>query len=230
MIVKMKSLIYSFVISCLLLLSCNSKAEKDNFNTQVRQLNDSAVAIGSLGDTAKIMVAIELLNKVIAMKPDYYLAYWNKLTFQYRLGLMEDAFATLKSMEQINPENPDLKTMIGAFLEQNKKDSIQAMTKYKEADLLYRNILDTISPNCLSYQSTMINYILNLKLLGENFDADSILYSPTQNDYYGKEEIYEAFKQFAENNLMKKTREELVKMISQPSEGGQKHLQSKALY
>lgn len=214
MVVKMKLNICSFIISCLLLLGCNSKTKRDNCNKQVRQLNDSAVAIGSLGDTTKIMVAIELLNKVIAMKPDYYLAYWNKLTFQYRLGLMDDAFATLKSMEQINPENPDLKTMIGAFLEQNKKDSIQAMTKYKEADLLYKNILDTISPNCLSYQFTMINYILNLKLLGENFDADSILYSPTQNDYYGKEEIYEAFKQFAENNLMKKTREELVKMVS----------------
>lgn len=160
MIMKIKLHIYSFITSCLLLLSCNSKSEKDNFNKQVRQLNDSAVAIGSLGDTAKIMVAIELLNKVIAMKPDYYSAYWNKLAFQYRLGLLDDAFATLKSMEQINPESPELKTMIGAFLEQNKKASIQAMTKYKEADLLYKNILDTISPNCLSYQSTMINYIL----------------------------------------------------------------------
>lgn len=151
MVVKMKLNICSFIISCLLLLGCNSKTKRDNCNKQVRQLNDCAVAIGSLGDTAKIMVAIELLNKVIAMKPDFYSAYWNKLAFQYRLGLMDDAFATLKSMERINPENPDLKTMLGAFLEQNKKDSTRAMIKYKEADLLYKNILDTISPNCLSY-------------------------------------------------------------------------------
>ncbi len=206
----MKLIVYSFIISCLLFFGCNSKEQEHNYNKKARQLNDSAVTMSLLGDTAKIMAGIELLNKATDIKPDYYLAYWNKLVFQIKLGLMDNAIATLKVMEQISPENPDLKTMFGIFYEQNRKDTMEAMVKYKEADLLYKSILDTINTNSLSYQSIITNYALNLKMLGKNFESDSILYSFIQNYYHDDKEEYRIFKQFIETNIIKKTRKELI--------------------
>jgi hypothetical protein len=132
--------------------------------------------------------------------------------FQRQLGLMDDAFATLKVMEQIRSKNPDLKTMLGTFYEQYKQDTIQAMVKYREADLLYKSILDTITPNSLSYQSIITSYALNLKMLGKNFEADSILLLFIQNYYYNDKEEYKVFKQFIETNIIKKTREELINL------------------
>ena len=132
----MKLIILPFFISCLLFSACGTKAQENNYNKKAKQLNDSAIAMGLLGDTAKVMAAIQLLNEATNIQPDYYLAYWNKLAFQCQLGLMDDVFTTLKIMEQISPENPDLKTRLGVFYERYKKDAIQAQVKYNEAEVL----------------------------------------------------------------------------------------------
>jgi len=213
MLISMKLVIYSFLISCLLFSACNSKTQEHNYNEKAKQLNDSAVTMSfQLSDTAKVMAAIQLLNEATNIQSDYYSAYWNKLVFQSQLGLIDDAFATLKIMEQISPKNPDLKLRLGNFYEQHKKDTIQAMSKYREADLLYKSILDTINTNSLSYQSIITSYALNLKMLGKNVEADSILYSFIQNHYYDDKEEYEVFKQFIETYIFKKTREEVINM------------------
>ncbi len=207
----MKSIICPFIISFLLFFGCSSKAREHNYHKNARQLNDSAVKIASFGDTIKIMHAIELLNEAIDIKPDYYLAYWNKLIFQRQLGLMDDAFATLKAIEEISPKNPYIKTMLGVFYEQNKKDTTEAMVKYKEADLLYKSIFDS-NTDSLSYPSMLTNYTLNLKMLGRDFEADSILYSFIQNYCHDAKEENRVFKEFIETNIIKKTREELINM------------------
>jgi len=211
-LIEMKLIIYPLFISCLLFFGCNSKAQEHNYHKEATLLNDSAVTMSFWGDTAKVMEAIKLLNEATDIQPDYYSAYWNKLMFQRQLGLMDDAFATLKVMEQIRSKNPDLKTMLGTFYEQYKQDTIQAMVKYREADLLYKSILDTITPNSLSYQSIITSYALNLKMLGKNFEADSILLLFIQNYYYNDKEEYKVFKQFIETNIIKKTREELINL------------------
>lgn len=208
----MKLIIYTFFIFFLLFSACNSKAQEHHYNERAKQLNDSAVAMSLLGDTAKVITAIELLNEATDIQPDYYLAYCNKLIFQRQLGLIDDAFSTLKAMEQLNPKNPDLKTMFGILYEQYKQDTIQAKVKYSEADLLYKSILDTINSNSLSYQSIITNYAFNLKLLGKNFEADSILYSFIQNYYDENKEEDKVFKQHIETYFIKKTREDLINM------------------
>jgi len=192
----MKIIIYSLIIFSLLLSGCNTNPQK-----KAKQLHDKAIFITLREpDSAKIMKAIELLNQATDLQPDYYVAYGNKLKFQRGLGLWNDAFSTLKVMEQLKPNDPDLKTMLGAFYEHHKKDTIQAKIKYNEADLLYKHMLDTILYNSYNYESVIIGYTLNLKLLGEESEANRILY-----DYYGED-----VKEFIEPFVIQKTREALL--------------------
>ncbi|MDR1679191.1 MAG: hypothetical protein LBR81_05365 [Prevotellaceae bacterium] len=189
----------------LFFIACNGT----NTQNKAQQLNDSAVSMSLLGDTAKVTAAIELLNKATAMQSDYYVAYWNKLIFQRQLGLMDDAFSTLKIMEQLNPENPDLKTMLGSVYEKYKKDTIQAVNKYKEADLLYKSILDTLSSESISYQNMLINYAINTKLLGQENNAKTILTSIIQDSNN------EDFNELIDASLVRKTRIELLESVFQ---------------
>jgi hypothetical protein len=211
MLANMKLVISLLLFYCVLFFSCNDKAKECNYNERAIQLNDSAIMISSWGDTAKILIAIELLNEATDIQPDYYLAYWNKLTFQRQLNLMDDASVTLKVMEQLSPENPDLKTMLGAIYERYRKDTVLAINKYNEADLLYKTILDTLNPASFSYQSVVTSYAFNLKMLRKNIDFDSIfIYGYYNND----KEKYETFKKYIENHFVRKSREELINMYS----------------
>lgn len=200
----MKLVFYLCLISCLLSSSCNSKSQKNDYN-KAEQLNERALSLGLLGDTIQIMEAIQLLNEATNIQPDYYAAYWNKLTFQRQLGLIDDIFLTLKAVEQFRSKDPYLKTQLGAFYELYKGDTIRGKIRYEEADLLFISILDTINPNSIEYEGAITSYALNLKLLGREEEANRILCSHIKN----YDEEYDEYKLLMET-FIKSTRKELL--------------------
>jgi len=130
----------------------------------------------------RMMKAIKLLDKVIDLQPNHYGAHDLKFSFQLRLGLFDDAISTLKAMEQLKPNDPDIKTMLGAFYEHHENAIIKAKIKYEEADSLFISILETTKLDSQEYESIIMGYTINLKLLGR----DSLMYSVLYN-YYGEE-------------------------------------------
>ena len=192
----MKLIVNPFLICFLLLSGCCIKEQ----NKAKRLYNKALIMTSFNPDTARVMQALELLNKATDMQPDYYIAYDYKLLIQSQLGFTDDAFSTLKIMELLKPENPDLKTMLGAYYEYHKGDTMQAKVKYNEADLLYKSIIDDIISDSCKYESIIMGYTLNLKMLGKETEANRILY-----DYYGED-----VKEFIEPFVIKKTKEEVL--------------------
>lgn len=170
---KLILLIATFVT----LTSCAQGVKQENkvlIDPNAQRLNDSAVALASTSNHDKKLEAVKLLDKATEIQPDYYLAHWNKMAYQNELGLTKDAFLTLKKLEELRPEYPDLKVIAGIFLELNK-DSLKARNKFLEADKIYQAILDTLSKGADPYQTTLMNKAVNLKFLGREKEGNEIL-------------------------------------------------------
>jgi len=193
----MKLVIFSYSTLFLLFFSCGNTPQEE----ALRLCNKAVFLIANNPDTTKVLKAIQLLDKATDIQPDYYVAYDNKFAFQCELDLIDDAFCTLKNMERLKPESPDLKTTLGAFYEYYKKDTIRAMNKYNEANLLYKLILDTLNPDFRNYEFIITDYAFNLKLLKEDAEANQVLHDCFGND----------IKDFIDTFMVKRTREEVLK-------------------
>jgi tetratricopeptide (TPR) repeat protein len=193
---------------CFFLSCCSNNPQK-----KAKRLHDRAIFMTCLkSDTATQMAAIQLLNKATDLQPDYFGAHANKLIFQQELGLYDDAFNTLIIMEQLKPKNPDLKSIIGAFCEYYHKDTLQAMLKYEEADLLYHSILDTIQFYSPMYKNVIIYYAMNLRLLKTTFETITMTNSFFEHCYCddnNKQEC-EDIKKMLETLIEKQTRDQLL--------------------
>ncbi len=204
----MKAIIFPILIFCLLPFGCSNNPQK-----KAERLHKKALFITlKEPDSSKIMKALELFNQATDLQADYYIAYANKLELQRELGLFDDSFSTLKVMEQLKPENPDVKSILGAFYEYHQKDTIQAMLKYNEADLLYKSILDTFKSYSPITQNIIIHYAMNLRLLKTKYEAINVLKSFFEYRYcdYGNEEQCLDFKKFIYDLTEKQTREQLL--------------------
>lgn len=160
-------------------ISCG---QKKNVNRQIQideqalQLNDSAASLAVTFEHDKVLKAIELLDQATRIQPDYYLAYWNKMVFQSQIGRTEEAIETLNKLEEIKPKDPDLKTLLGVYIELNK-DSLQARQKFMEAENLYSRIFDTLKIESDLYSFHLTNRAINFKLLGFEKDAEETFQS-----------------------------------------------------
>lgn len=152
-----------FIVSC-----TNSKPDA---TLQAKLLTDSAINLTKASYSSEsLQAALGLLDNAIAHDPTYYEAYWNKLMYQNQLGLRDDAFRTLNKLEELRPYSPDLKATCGIFL-LLRQDSIGAMKKFEEADILFDNILDTIKADNDPYETYSINKAINLRFLNKEQEA-----------------------------------------------------------
>lgn len=196
----------TFILVLLLFFSCEQNKEKSQIDKTAIALNDSAVKLEMTFDNKKMLEAIKLFNQAIKLQPNYFIAYWNKMSLQNQLGLRKEAFETLKEIEHLRPNVPEVKASVGVYIETNGNVS-EARKKYIEAENLYKNILDTLKIGTVSYQTTSINRALNLKLLGYEKESNKILTSIQQNEKnaYIKELI---------NNYLKMTKTELLENLN----------------
>jgi len=159
-------------------------------------------------DTSTVIKAIKLLDKATDLQSDFQFAHERKLVFQQGLGLWNDAFLTLKKLEHLKPDDPEIKVEIGAYYEYLKKDMKSAFLKYKEADFLFCSILDSIESYAQLNEEFIISYITNLILFTIDSDIESMHNLIFQNYYSNKRIILKIneIKQIAEIG----TREDLI--------------------
>ena len=164
------------IVTILTLFSCGqrSKENEASIEPKARELNDSAVSLYMTFDKDNTLKAIELLDKATEIDSDYFLAHWNKYVFQNELNLKDQAFKTLKTLELLSPENPELIMASGAFHENNGVSST-AIEKYRKANNLYESIMDTINKNGIQYLMLESNRAINLIFLGQEVEGREIL-------------------------------------------------------
>ncbi|KGN81073.1 hypothetical protein HR13_02445 [Porphyromonas gulae] len=92
------------------------------------------------------------------------------------------------------------------------------MLKYEEADRLYRVMSDSITPESNTYIALVTSRVGNLKLLGRQAEADSLLQALSQG--YSEDESIENFALEEAKILLDRPREELLEMVfSSPAVG-----------
>lgn len=160
------------------LLSCRHGNKKSNAQVDPKAiaLNDSAVKFSVDTDAEKLQQAVKLLNQALKIQPDYYLAQINKFGFQVRLGLKDSAFQTLKKIEQLKPEDPEIRVAAGLLIEKYG-DSLTARMKFQKAEDLYKSKLDTMNKKSPRYEMVLANRAVNLKFLGKEKEAKEMLKS-----------------------------------------------------
>lgn len=171
---------FLFVLLLFFIAACSSQKGKNNIDEEAVELNKEAQDLVINGGSSKdsILEAIELYNKAIQIQPDYYAAYWNKYTALDRLGKHKEGLKTLMDLEKAGIKNPlqeaYLKSIIGVLIER-QGDSINAQKKYKQADNIYRQDLDTLSKNNPDYWLRQGQRALNLQLLNDSQKVDNLL-------------------------------------------------------
>lgn len=85
------------------------------------------------------------------------------------------------------------------------------MLKYEEADRLYRVMSDSITPESNAYIALVTSRAGNLKLLGRQAEADSLLQALSQG--YSEDESIENFALEEVKILLDRPREELLEMV-----------------
>lgn len=181
--------------------------------TEAHILNDRAANLGALGDEKKMILAIDLLDKAIAIKPDYYQAYWNKVVLLYRLEKREDYVRTLQTMEKQWPSKPDIKVMLGVHYEFVLGDTLSANTKYREAKQLYKTLYDSIQVKTLDVGNILPSYCTLLKLLGEDKEAYRIWRSFDAKRCEIPEYCME-LKRLVKEFVLSRSRQELLEMYT----------------
>lgn len=171
------------IITIIMLFSCGQSPNENKvaIDTIAIELNDSAVKLYTTFDEKNILKAIQLLDRAIDIAPNYFLAYWNKFLFQNELNMKDQAFETIKTLELLRPQSPELILSLGAFYEKNG-DSIMAIEKYRKANSIYESILDTIENNGVQYSMLQANKAITLILLGKELKGREILNDLLENE------------------------------------------------
>ncbi len=171
----MKQVIY--IMTILTFISCGqteNKKEKNLVDERAKELNNRGIELTMTYNNDSILKAIDYFNQATELQPDFYLAHWNKFVYQNQLGQITEAFETLKKLETIRPNNPDLKATAGVFIELSG-DSLTARQKFLKADQIYMSILDTLTNETDPQKMTLMNKAVNLKFLGREDEGNKIL-------------------------------------------------------
>ncbi len=193
------------ILTVLTFISCGqtkNKKEKNQVDERAKELNNKGIELAMTFNNDSILKAIELFDLAIELQPDYYLAHWNKFVYQNQLGQKSEAFETLKKLETIRPNNPDLKATAGVFIELSG-DSLTARQKFLHADQIYTIILDTLTNKTDPHKMTLMNKAVNLKFLGREDEGNKILEDiKAETDDENLKEMFESF--------IRMTRKELI--------------------
>jgi tetratricopeptide (TPR) repeat protein len=193
----------SLLIITVFMFCCNNKPINNEKLAVI--LNDSAIVLYYSNTLANASNSIILLDSAIRISPKYYTAYWNLIAIQNGTGKKTDAFETVKKMSANFPFNPYVLSLEGVYYEMFN-DSVNAFVNYHKADKIYESLIDTLAVNEKSYQSVVLNYALNLKLLHKEYEANKTLLELRQkvDD--------EMVKQVIDSFYINKKRKDLFKM------------------
>lgn len=144
--------------------SCSTNVNKSKTpNSTAVALNDSAVAIMMKFKSGNLDSACILLNKSVAIDPDYFIAYSNKVAVYCRQKNFKKAAETARNLERIQPANPEGIFALGFLLEKSGQLK-EADEKYKRALSLNEDKLKNLDSKDKNYLSVQTNYALNLIL------------------------------------------------------------------
>ena len=146
--------------------------DEHSINSQARQLNDSALSI--VRNTQDFAKAITLLDQATKIDSNYYLAFWNKISFQSELKQFDNALVTAKNLNRIKPESPDY-FFIDGLIYDKIHDTISSQKYFIKAEVCYDKILDTMNKASKEYDNFLMNKAVNLILIGQQQKGNNIL-------------------------------------------------------
>lgn len=156
-------------------VACAQQTKKYIPNKTAMQLNDSAMQL-SMHSTqdSSYQKAILLLDKATAIDTNYFIAYFNKLSYQCRLKQYDKAIQTAKHINLIRPNFVDQYVTVGVLYEKTG-DTITAKKYYNIALNQFDKILDTMSIKNKNYNMLLMGKGIDLILAGQQFRGNEIL-------------------------------------------------------
>jgi tetratricopeptide (TPR) repeat protein len=148
-------------------------------NPEAIKLNNDAMALHSNpiyrkdGRNKLLNDAIMLLDSATKIDTNYYVAYYNKLGFQYQLKQYAGALKTAKQMIRLRPRNIDILATMGMLSEQSG-DTISSKAYYKKGLSMYNQILDTMDTKNSHYSQFEVQKASFLILLNKQAEANTI--------------------------------------------------------
>ena len=185
------------------LSSCGQKSAENKTNPAAIELNNKAMLlVPYLENSDSSRKALTLLEKATTIDSNYFMGYFNKLTFLSQLNQLDKAIETINKLIELKPGAHDL-YLYGGFFYERTGDTISSKTYFQKSLEICNQVLDTMSNNNTDYTMLVINKATNLIMLGEERKANESLKNlyDLQTDEAMKEEI---------KSLMNKTRKELV--------------------
>lgn len=163
-------------------------------------------------DRQTVENAIALLDSAILYSPEWQDPYWRKHTYLLRLGEYDQALNTLLTAEKGDPDNADLKSLLGMnYLLVDQEG--QAHAKLSEAERLWTKALDTISPdNPQQWLHTQINKGAVQKLMGKEEEAEATFNAIRSNPAFQGEE-YQGIRDDLDARYLNKSKEEVYEYL-----------------
>ena len=158
------------ILSGLLLISlysCGQNSTKHTVNPLAVKLNDEAMTlVDHLDNIDSCKKGLYLMDKATSVDSNYFLGYWNKCMFQYKLKQYDKLILTYKQILRITPNAHDVYLACGLIYEKIG-DSISAKNFFKKSLAICSPVLDTMSRKNRLYSMLVMNKGCNLILLGE---------------------------------------------------------------
>ena len=195
-------------------VACGQQTKKYIPDKTAVQLNDSAMrlAMHSINDSSYQKVIL-LLDKATAIDTNYFIAYFNKLSYQFKLKQYNKALETAKHINSIRPNFVDQYVTVGILYEKTG-DTITAKKYYDIALNKFNKILDTMSINNKNYDMLSMGKGIDLILAGQQISGNEILKQLYNNP------IDDIFKEFV-SSYVNKSRGEVFENLINPKEAGQ---------
>jgi tetratricopeptide (TPR) repeat protein len=139
------------------------------------QLNDSAMRLAMhTTQDSEYQKVILLLDKATTIDTNYFIAYFNKLSYQCKIKQYDKALETAKHINLIRPNFVDQYVTVGILYEKTG-DSITAKKYYDIALNKFNNILDTMNLNNKNYSMFLMGKGIDLILTGQQIIGSEIL-------------------------------------------------------
>ena len=156
----------------LYLTACKEHSTAQNLiNPEAKKMNDSAISV--VVHTKDYNRALTLLDEAIKIDHNYTVAYSNKTSFYVHLNQFDKALASAKQLIEINPKVPEYYVGAGLICAR-LNDTTSSKHYYSQATKLYDKILDTLNTTDKKYELCLLNKAFNLKLLGQEQEANKI--------------------------------------------------------
>jgi tetratricopeptide (TPR) repeat protein len=183
-----KKLIIVFTVC---ILFCKHSFSQTTVNPEAVRLNQLAFtefANSPKHLEAKTLDAIALFDKAIIIDSTFFIAYYNKFSFQRKLKYYKEAMVTGKQIMKLHKAAAEVIVSIGQVCEQ-VDDEKAAVPYYEQALSLYQATLDTMNISDIHYRRLKYDMGVDLVMLNRQNEAFKIfkdLYDTEREELPGK--------------------------------------------